>query len=109
MKKIVLAAIVAALIPLAAAGAENQKQPATPAGQSGSFDMLDSNKAGYLTTTEAEDKLGTGDNYGEADRNSDGRLDRAEFSAWEMSTPSDSSTGSSPTTTMPESSASSKM
>ena len=52
-----------------------------------SFDTLDSNKDGYLTKTEAEAKLGTGDNYGEADRNADGRLDRAEFSAWEMSSP----------------------
>ena len=40
MKMTLLAAAVA-LIPLAGVAADGQKQPATPAGQSGSFDTLD--------------------------------------------------------------------
>jgi Ca2+-binding EF-hand superfamily protein len=79
MKKIVLAAIVAALIPLAAAGAENQKQPATPAGQSGSFDMLDSNKDGRISMPEASADAKLVESFSAADKNGDGYLDNAEY------------------------------
>ena len=49
-----LAAAVVALIPLAGIAAEGEKtKPATPAGQSGSFDSLDSNKDGRISMPEA--------------------------------------------------------
>jgi hypothetical protein len=45
------------------------------------FDTLDKNGDGYLSKTEAQDKV---TDYGIADRNADGRLDRSEFSAMEL-------------------------
>jgi hypothetical protein len=50
MKTKLLAATVIALVPLAALAAEPTKtpDPATPAGQSGSFDTLDANKDGRI-------------------------------------------------------------
>ena len=48
---------------------------------SGDFDALDKNGDGYLSKTEAQDKVS---DYTVADRNADGRLDRAEFSAMEL-------------------------
>ncbi len=54
MNSKLLAAAVIALIPLAGIAAEGEKtQPATPAGQSGSFDTLDSNKDGRISMPEA--------------------------------------------------------
>jgi len=79
MKKTLLAAAVVALIPLAASAAENQKQPATPAGQSGSFDSLDSNKDGRISMPEASADAKLVESFSTADKNGDGYLDNAEY------------------------------
>jgi hypothetical protein len=79
MKKTLLAAAVVALIPLAASAAEKQKQPATPAGQSGSFDTLDSNKDGRISMPEASADPKLVESFSTADKNGDGYLDNAEY------------------------------
>ena len=81
MKKIFIAAAVAALIPLAGAAAEGAKQPATPAGQSGSFDMLDANKDGRISMPEASADPKLVESFSSADKNGDGYLDNAEYDA----------------------------
>jgi len=53
------------------------------------FDTLDKNGDGYLSKTEAQDKV---TDYTIADRNADGRLDRSEFSAMELKSHSSSET-----------------
>ena len=76
--KLLAAAI--ALIPLAGIAAEGQKtQPATPAGQSGSFDALDANKDGRISMPEAAADPKLVENFSSADKNGDGYLDNAEF------------------------------
>jgi hypothetical protein len=79
MKKTLLAAAVLALAPLAALAAEGDKQPATPAGQSGSFDMLDANKDGRISMPEASADPSLVENFSSADKNGDGYLDNSEF------------------------------
>jgi hypothetical protein len=75
-----LAAAVVALIPLAGIAAEGDKsQPATPAGQSGSFDMLDANKDGRISMPEASADPKLVESFSTADKNGDGYLDNAEF------------------------------
>ena len=77
MKTLVLAA--AALIPLAGLAAEGQKPPATPAGQSGSFDTLDANKDGRISMPEASADPKLVESFSSADRNGDGYLDNSEY------------------------------
>jgi len=75
-----LAAAVVALIPLAGVAAEGGKtQPATPAGQSGSFDTLDANKDGRISMPAASVDPTLVETFSTADRNGDGYLDNEEF------------------------------
>ena len=79
MKKYLLAAAVVALIPLAGVAAEGDPQPATPAGQSGSFDTLDANRDGRISMPEASADPKLVENFSTTDKNGDGYLDNAEF------------------------------
>lgn len=76
-----LAATAIALIPLAGLAGEGDKTPApaTPAGQSGSFDMLDTNKDGRISMPEASADPALVESFSSADRNGDGYLDAAEY------------------------------
>lgn len=81
MRKTLLAAAVAALIPLATGAAEGvkQKAPATEAGQSGSFDTLDANKDGRISMPEASADPKLVESFSAADKNGDGYLDNSEY------------------------------
>ena len=81
MKRTLLAAAIAALIPLAAGAAEGAKQkaPATEAGQSGSFDTLDANKDGRISMPEASADPKLVESFSTADTNGDGYLDNSEY------------------------------
>ena len=75
-----LAAAVVALIPLAGIAAEGTKTPpATPAGQSGTFETLDANKDGRISMPEASADPKLVESFSAADKNGDGYLDNAEF------------------------------
>lgn len=74
-----LAAAVLTLVPLAGLAAEGQKAPATPAGQSGSFDTLDANKDGRISLPEASVDPKLVESFSKADKNGDGYLDNAEY------------------------------
>jgi hypothetical protein len=75
-----LAAAVVALIPLAGIAAEGDKtRPATPAGQSGTFETLDANKDGRISMPEASADPKLVESFSAADKNGDGYLDNAEF------------------------------
>ncbi len=74
-----LAAAVVALIPLCGVAAEGEKTPATPAGQSGSFDALDANKDGRISMPEASADPKLVESFSSADKNGDGYLDNSEF------------------------------
>ena len=76
-----LAAAVVALIPLAGLAAEGEKAPATPAGQSGSFDTLDANKDGRISMPEASADPKLVESFSTADKDGDGYLDASEFSS----------------------------
>jgi hypothetical protein len=79
MNKLVLATAIA-MIPLAGIAAEGQKKPpATPAGQSGTFDALDTNKDGRISMPEASADPKLVEKFSTADKNGDGYLDNAEF------------------------------
>jgi Ca2+-binding EF-hand superfamily protein len=79
MNKTLLAAAFAALIPLVAVGGESGKQPATPAGQSGSFDTLDANQDGRISLPEASVDPKLVETFSTTDKNGDGYLDNEEF------------------------------
>jgi Ca2+-binding EF-hand superfamily protein len=80
MNSKLLAATVIALIPLAGVAADNTKtQPATPAGQSGSFETLDSNRDGRISMPEASADPKLVEGFSTADKNGDGYLDNSEF------------------------------
>jgi Ca2+-binding EF-hand superfamily protein len=80
MNNRMLVAAVAVLLPLAAVAAESTKtQPATPAGQSGSFDTLDANKDGRISMPEASVDPRLVETFSTTDRNGDGYLDNEEF------------------------------
>jgi Ca2+-binding EF-hand superfamily protein len=80
MNSKLLAAAAIALIPLAGIAAEGQKtQPATPAGQSATFEVLDANKDGRISMPEAAADPKLVENFSSADKNGDGYLDNAEF------------------------------
>jgi len=80
MKKLLAATLVAS-IPLAGLAAEGTKTPppATPAGQSGTFDMLDANKDGRISMPEASADPKLVEAFSAADKNGDGYLDSAEY------------------------------
>jgi EF hand domain-containing protein len=81
MKTRLFAATVVALIPLASLAAEPQKtpDPATPAGQSASFDTLDANKDGRISMPEASADPRLVESFSTADKDGDGYLDAAEY------------------------------
>ena len=81
MKTNLLAATVVALVPLVTLAAEPTKtpDPATPAGQSGSFDTLDANKDGRISMPEASADPKLVESFSTADKNGDGYLDASEF------------------------------
>lgn len=80
MKKTLIAAAIAALIPIVGATADgNKTQPATPAGQSGTFDTLDSNKDGRISMPEASADPKLVESFSSADKNGDGYLDNDEY------------------------------
>ena len=80
MNSKLLTAAAIALIPLAGIAAEGQKTPpATPAGQSGSFEALDANRDGRISMPEAAADPKLVENFSSADKNGDGYLDNAEY------------------------------
>jgi hypothetical protein len=79
MTQKLLAAAIVALIPLAGVAAEGERTPATPAGQSGSFDTLDANKDGRISMPEASADPKLVETFSTADKNGDGYLDNSEF------------------------------
>ncbi|HET9473464.1 MAG TPA: hypothetical protein VFO82_06190 [Steroidobacteraceae bacterium] len=80
MKTQLLAAAVIALIPLAGvAQDEKTPPPATPSGQSGTFDTLDANKDGRISMPEASADPKLVESFSTADKNGDGYLDNSEF------------------------------
>jgi hypothetical protein len=80
MNSKLLTAAAIALIPLAGIAAEGQKTPpATPAGQSGSFEALDANRDGRISMPEAAADPKLVENFASADKNGDGYLDNAEY------------------------------
>lgn len=75
-----LAAAAIALIPLTGVAAEGEKtRPATPAGQSASFDTLDSNKDGRISMPEASADAKLVETFSRTDKNGDGYLDNDEY------------------------------
>jgi EF hand domain-containing protein len=79
MNKLLAAALIAS-IPLAGVTAEgNKTPPATPAGQSGTFETLDANKDGRISMPEASADPRLVEIFSTADKNGDGYLDNAEF------------------------------
>ena len=81
MKTRLLAAAVVALIPLAGLRRRRHTRlrPATPAGQSGSFDTLDANKDGRISMPEASADPKLVESFSSADKNGDGYLDSSEY------------------------------
>ena len=79
MKK--LLATTVALVPLAGLAAEQTTPapPATPAGQSASFDTLDANKDGRISMPEASADPNLVEIFSTADKNGDGYLDSSEY------------------------------
>src|SRR6185436_20588243 len=80
MKKLLTATAIA-LIPLAGLTAEGTRtpEPATPAGQSGTFDTLDANKDGRISMPEASADPKLVEVFSAADKNGDGYLDKTEY------------------------------
>jgi hypothetical protein len=80
MNRKLLASALFALIPFAGVAAEGgMTAPATPAGQSGSFETLDSNKDGRISMPEASADPKLVEGFSLADKNGDGYLDNAEY------------------------------
>ena len=79
MKKMLIAAAVVALIPLAGVAAEGSKKPASSAGQSAAFDTLDANKDGRISMPEASADPKLVETFSSADKNGDGYLDNSEY------------------------------
>jgi hypothetical protein len=74
-----LAALLAS-IPLAGVAAEGDKtQPAIPAGQSGTFESLDTNKDGRISLPEASADAKLVETFSTTDKNGDGYLDNSEY------------------------------
>jgi hypothetical protein len=80
-----------------AAGAESMSgsagrtamQDSDPVSKSVGFGTLDVNRDGYLSKEEADRSESISGAWDRADRNDDGRIDRSEFSAFEVRTPSE--------------------
>ena len=70
-------------MPLAGFAQEPQPtpEPATPAGQSCSFDTLDANKDGRISMPEASADPKLVEVFSSADKNADGYLDNSEYDA----------------------------
>jgi EF hand len=83
MKPRLLAATLVALVPLTGIAVAQDKtpDPATPAGQSGSFDTLDANKDGRISMPEASADPKLVESFSTADKNGDGYLDQSEYAA----------------------------
>lgn len=80
MNKLFFATAVIAMAPLVAVSAEGAKAgPAMPAGESLSFDALDSNKDGRISMPEASADRALVEHFSSTDRNGDGYLDNDEF------------------------------
>ena len=80
MKSKLIACTVVALIPLAGLAAEGEKtRPASPAGESASFDALDTNKDGRISMPEASADPQLVESFSSIDKNGDGYLDNSEF------------------------------
>jgi len=80
MKMKLLTAAIVALIPLAGVAADgDQPAAATPAGQTGTFDTLDTNKDGRISMPEASVDPKLVEGFSVADKNGDGYLDNAEY------------------------------
>ncbi|HEU4778754.1 MAG TPA: hypothetical protein VFS58_02615 [Steroidobacteraceae bacterium] len=80
MNSKLFAATMIALIPLAGGAVAGEKNaPAKPADQSGSFDMLDSNKDGRISMPEASADPMLVETFSTADKNGDGYLDNSEY------------------------------
>src|ERR1041384_4718387 len=77
MKKILITAAALAMVPLAGMAAAGNKTPATPAGQSGSFDTLDSNKDGRISMPEASADPKLVESFSTADTNGGGLFEHA--------------------------------
>jgi len=79
-----LAATVVLLVPLAGLGQDQKApnpspEPATPAGQSGTFDTLDANKDGRISMPEAAADPKLVESFSTADKDGDGYLDHSEY------------------------------
>jgi hypothetical protein len=85
MKTRLLAATVVALIPLAGFAQQDPgtrtPAPATPAGQSGTFETLDANKDGRISMPEASADPKLVESFSTADKNGDGYLDKSEYAS----------------------------
>lgn len=80
MNNKLVAAALSALVPLVGIAAEGAKtQPATAAGQGGSFEALDSNKDGRISMPEASADPKLVEHFASVDKNGDGYLDNDEF------------------------------
>lgn len=79
MKLTLLASTVVALIPISGTAQVNDDAPATPAGQSGSFETLDINKDGRISMPEASADPSLVETFSTADKDGDGYLDNDEF------------------------------
>ena len=80
MKSKLFTAAFVVLIPLSGIAGEGQKSvPATPAGHSGSFESLDSNKDGRISMPEASVDPKLVETFSTTDKNGDGYLDNAEY------------------------------
>jgi hypothetical protein len=74
-----LLAAAAMLIPLSGMAQVNDDRPATPAGQSGTFETLDTNQDGRISMPEASADPRLVETFATADKNGDGYLDNDEF------------------------------
>ncbi len=75
-----LAAAILASIPLTGVAADGDKtQPAIPAGQSGTFESLDTNKDGRISLPEASADAKLVETFSTTDKNGDGYLDNSEY------------------------------
>ena len=85
MNRLLVATLVA-LVPVAGIAAEGkQTQPAMPAGQSATFESLDTNKDGRISMPEASADPRLVESFSTADKNGDGYLDSSEYSQRDMS------------------------
>ena len=84
MKTRLLTTTAVILFPLTLLAADPQpttqtQEPATPAGQSASFDTLDANKDGRISMPEASADPKLVESFSTADKNGDGYLDSSEY------------------------------